>query len=136
MVCRQRQFQSRNRESFGFYYLCFAIQACLLLMCFNLVIESLLVSTGIRIPAGTARNKFQSRNRESFGFYESKDLQTMNYIIKLQFQSRNRESFGFYTSLAVTDNRGIRFQSRNRESFGFYLTQQFARRPIEPVSIS
>ena len=61
-------FQSRNRESFGFYWM--------------------LTTSMTRTTL-----EFQSRNRESFGFYL---IQPAAKEPADEFQSRNRESFGFY----------------------------------------
>ena len=65
-------FQSRNRESFDFYF-----------------VEAV-------IEVG-AQFEFQSRNRESFDFYGA--WRAQEHGIYSKFQSRNRESFDFYSSL-------------------------------------
>ena len=89
--------------------------------CFNLVIESLLVSTtAIGNQRALSSTGFQSRNRVTFGFY----LPLTEWQLKLEmFQSRNRVTFGFYLWLEYFQlERGTgKFQSRNRVTFGFYL---------------
>ena len=112
-------FQSRNRESFGFYAMYTPVTADAL-KSFNLVIESLLVSTqSSKHTHQISPVMFQSRNRESFGFYNAW-MQSMK-VFHGEFQSRNRESFGFYRDQNLKRlAKQLVFQSRNRESFGFY----------------
>ena len=61
------EFQSRNRESFDFSLREGGTGSPLI--CFNLVIESLLISVQTYNPPMISDNRlFQSRNRESFDF--------------------------------------------------------------------
>ena len=118
---------------------------CIILLgCFNLVIEVLLVSSIGGDPAsGVGGDAFQSRNRGSFGF-KGKCTKTtpllVNYRFNLvievllvsraspsyhrsiayQFQSRNRGSFDFKRGgFNMTEVEGHEFRSRNRGSFDF-----------------
>ena len=62
--------------------------------CFNLVIESLLISSSASSTEEVSKILFQSRNRESSNFKFCHETQLP--AMKLQpFQSRNRESSNF-----------------------------------------
>ena len=66
-------FQSRNRDAFDFNHLCRGFPFIPLTpLCFNLVIEKLLISTkSTRATHLRLRCRFQSRNRETFDFNRS-----------------------------------------------------------------
>ena len=132
------EFQSRNREAFHF--------KCTWLSCreircrsFNLVIESLLISSRYACNRQPHLYQFQSRNRESFDFkcvnqtlwhrrysrfnlvIESLLISSFEWVddatsITFRFQSRNRESFDFKTSSGSSVDRIV-----GRSNFCFNL---------------
>ncbi len=90
------EFQSRNRESSNFNLRWIPVFNDMYI-CFNLVIENLLISTHVNTTENMFIRAFQSRNRESSNFNRTapQPLPSSNSM----FQSRNRESSNFNDSL-------------------------------------
>ena len=113
-------------------------------LCFNLVIEILMVDRyfsrcerftvawfqsrnrdsygwSINFTASTTpQNMFQSRNRDSYGWSVRIHRETTENFASLAFQSRNRDSYGWSKELPIiTDAEFTMFQSRNRDSYGW-----------------
>ena len=65
-------------------------------ICFNLVIEKLLISTNDVESTPSPAIRFQSRNRETFDFNMTSFPPAQSR--KMVFQSRNRETFDFNSS--------------------------------------
>ena len=128
------KFQSRNRESSYFNALHCQTGAAITI-CFNLVIENLLIST---IPLNSdmpVQQSFQSRNRESSYFNFEAELDKLQIAM---FQSRNRESsyFNEVEKYETQEVFSFSFQSRNRESSYFNKTSWHSTAHAHSVSIS
>ena len=103
-------------------------------MCFNLVIEYLLIYATLCLADPRLVIMFQSRNRVSFDLcFNTNRREMMNYA----FQSRNRVSFDLCAENKNEVTNSMMFQSRNRVSFDLCLglDKRLGRRQ-DRVSIS
>ena len=95
-------FQSRNREAYGFKSLLKEKRNSPFSICFNLVIESLMVSSAK--PAIVHSERIQCFNLVIERLMVSSSLKIsrwMNRLVATKFQSRNREAYGFKTMISV-----------------------------------
>ena len=119
-------FQSRNRESFGFYQTEIQIENGYTKQCFNLVIESLLVSTKPYVKSGKVFIKCFNL------VIESLLVSTHDWISDLMGTTVYRFNLVIESLLVSTSDEAVlpdtppdEFESRNRGSFGFYLPTSF-----------